>query len=118
MRQRATATSPSPWRTADTYISRGGYSPTILSGEGNDSVLRAWLPTFSNTPWDKESNAWANVDHMAAWDPPTADMLDKITNRHMTLETGRCIYCSERWPCSDFLDALRVARAYLGETDD
>ena len=67
----AKAATPGPWRTHDTFLDTGGHTATVLSGEGNGTGLRAWLPTFKGVdqPWDGERNAWADAAHIALHDP-------------------------------------------------
>jgi len=63
---RATAATPGPWRNHDTHLGQYGYAATVLSGEGNDTDLHAWLPTMSQTPWDETRNVWADAAFVAA----------------------------------------------------
>lgn len=72
IRRLAEAATPGPWRFHDTHLPLGGHTATILSGDGNEVELRAWLPTWSHEPWDEARNAWANAMHMAAWGPAPA----------------------------------------------
>lgn len=65
----ARAATPGPWRAHDTHLGQYGYAATVLSGEGNDTDLRAWLPSMSNEPWDEARNVWADAAHIAAHDP-------------------------------------------------
>ena len=65
----ARAATPGPWRAHDTHLGQYGYAATVLSGEGNDTDLRAWLPSMSNEPWDEARNVWADAAHVAEWDP-------------------------------------------------
>lgn len=64
--QRATGT---PWRTHDTHLDLGGHTATVLTGEGNDTELLAWVPTMSHESWDETRNAWNNAEHIALNDP-------------------------------------------------
>ena len=50
IRERWDKATPGPWKAHDTWNSPGGYCATVLSGEGNSTDLRAWLPTFSSEP--------------------------------------------------------------------
>ena len=65
----ARAATPGPWRAHDTHLGQYGYAATVLSGDGNDTDLRAWLPSMSNEPWDEKRNVWADAAHIAAHDP-------------------------------------------------
>lgn len=65
----ARAATKGPWRAHDTHLGQYGYAATVLSGEGNDTDLRAWLPSMSNEPWDEKRNVWADAEHIAARDP-------------------------------------------------
>lgn len=65
----ATAATTGPWRHGDTWLDLGGITATVLSGEGNASELRAWLPTFENTPPTWQRNSWNDAVHIARWDP-------------------------------------------------
>jgi hypothetical protein len=67
----AKAATPGPWRTHDTWLPAGGHTATVLSGDGSNTDLRAWLPTFKDVdqPWDSERNAWADAAHIALHDP-------------------------------------------------
>lgn len=65
----ARAATAGPWRAHDTHLGQYGYAATVLSGDGNDTDLRAWLPSMSNEPWDEKRNVWADAAHIAAHDP-------------------------------------------------
>jgi hypothetical protein len=66
----ATAATPGPWFVHDTYLNRGGYTATVLSGEIGHGELRAWLPTMrSDVPWDDERNVWNDAAHIVRHDP-------------------------------------------------
>lgn len=65
----ARAATAGPWRAHDTHLGQYGYAATVLSGDGNDTDLRAWLPSMSNEPWDEKRNVWADAEHIAAHDP-------------------------------------------------
>ncbi|WNI19212.1 hypothetical protein [Actinacidiphila sp. ITFR-21] len=65
----AGAATPGPWRAHDTHLGQYGHAATILSGEGNDTDLRAWLPSMSQGYWDETRNVWADAAYMAAVDP-------------------------------------------------
>lgn len=63
---RAAAATPGPWRNHDTHLGQYGYAATVLSGKGNDTDLRAWLPSMSQKPWDEARNVWADAAFVAA----------------------------------------------------
>jgi hypothetical protein len=65
----ARAATPGPWRQHDTHLGQYGHTATVLSGEGNDTELRAWLPTMSHESWDEARNVWNDAVHIAEWDP-------------------------------------------------
>lgn len=65
----ARAATAGPWRAHDTHLGQYGYAATILSGDGNDTDLRAWLPSMSNEPWDEARNVWADAAFIAEHDP-------------------------------------------------
>lgn len=66
IREREQAATPGPWRTHDGFVPAGGYVATVLSGEGNATEPRAWLPTFSNdTGSPMARNVEADAEFMA-----------------------------------------------------
>src|SRR5690242_7880115 len=65
LRATADAATPGPWRQHDTHLGQYGHTATVLSGTGNDTQLRAWLPTMSHEPWDESRNAWADAAYIA-----------------------------------------------------
>lgn len=66
----ALAATAGPWFVHDTYLDRGGYTATVLSGEIGHGELRAWLPTMrSDVAWDNERNVWNDAKHIARHDP-------------------------------------------------
>jgi hypothetical protein len=67
--QVARAATAGPWRVHDTWLNVGGHTATVLSGEGNGTDLRAWLPTWSTEPWDEKRNVWNDAEHIALHDP-------------------------------------------------
>lgn len=80
-RETADAATPGPWRYHDTHLDLGGHTATVLAGEGNDTRLVAWLPSWSHQPWDETHNPWRNARHAALWHPvvayAVADWLDE-----------------------------------------
>ncbi|SES03935.1 ead/Ea22-like family protein [Streptomyces qinglanensis] len=69
LRALATAATPGPWRQHDTHLGQYGHTATVLSGERNDTELRAWLPTMSQESWDETRNVWADAAYIAAMHP-------------------------------------------------
>ena len=59
VQEREQAATRGPWRTHDTWLEPGGHTATVLSGDGNATDLRAWLPTFAKVlvAWDEGRNA-------------------------------------------------------------
>jgi len=72
MRKLATAATPGPWRNHDTYVPAGGYTATVLVGEGNDTKPLAWVPSFSSDPSVIDRQAWPDAVYIAAMDPDVA----------------------------------------------
>ncbi|MDX2766418.1 DUF6221 family protein [Streptomyces europaeiscabiei] len=108
----AKAATPGPWRAHDTHLGQYGHAATVLSGEGNDTDLRAWLPSMSQEPWDEARNVWADAEHVAAHDPARVlreiDAKREIVEQHVPVGDGTvCLsYCHTRtpgeaqtWPC-------------------
>lgn len=81
--QTARAATKGPWRAHDTHLGQYGYAATILSGEGNDTDLRAWLPSMSNEPWDEKRNVWADAEFIAEHDP--ARVLREVDGKRQLL---------------------------------
>ncbi|MFH9389825.1 hypothetical protein ACH4KV_24085 [Streptomyces albidoflavus] len=75
LRELATNATPGPWRNHDTHLGQYGYTATVLSGDGNTTQLRAWLPTMSQEPWDEARNAWADSAYIAAMHPGVGNAL-------------------------------------------
>jgi hypothetical protein len=75
LRALAGKATPGPGRAHDTWLDRGGFTASVLSGEGNATELRAWLPTFSAEPGLMARNAWNNAQWMAAMSPVVAEPL-------------------------------------------
>lgn len=105
LRKLATDATPGPWRQHDTHLGQYGYTATVLSGEGNDTDLRAWLPSMSHEPWDETRNAWPDAMYIAAMHPGVgaalADWLESWT--------GIDLYEAGALP-EDAKHALAVAR--------
>lgn len=115
LRTLATTATPGPWRQHDTHLGQYGYAATVLSGEGNDTDLRAWLPSMSHKPWDEARNVWPDALYIAAMHPGVgaalADWLDSAAELHEEGPHHDCQWCGdEDWPCADIRHALAVAR--------
>lgn len=110
LRKLATNATPGPWRQHDTHLGQYGYTATVLSGEGNDTDLRAWLPSMSHEPWDETRNACPDAMYIAAMHPGVgvaiASWLDSWT--------GIDLYEAGSLP-EDAKHALAVARAINGD---
>ena len=82
LRELATAATPGPWRQHDTHLGQYGYTATVLSGEGNDTDLRAWLPSMSQEPWDEARNVWPDAAYIAAMHPGVGLALAELLEHH------------------------------------
>jgi DNA-binding transcriptional regulator YbjK len=80
----ARSATSGPWRDHDTHLGQYGHTATVLSGEGNDTDLRAWLPSMSQESWDETRNVWADAAHIAAHDP--ARVLREIDAKRQVLD--------------------------------
>jgi hypothetical protein len=106
LRKLAADATPGPWRQHDTHLGQYGYAATVLSGEGNDTDLRAWLPSMSQHPWDETRNVWPDAMYIAAMHPGVGLALAKW------LESFDGIDFTDHGPMSEDLEhALAVARA-------
>ncbi|MEU5624248.1 hypothetical protein [Streptomyces tendae] len=107
LRKLATAATPGPWRNHDTHLGQHGHTATVLSGEGNDTDLRAWLPSQNHEPWDETRNVRNDAAYIAAMDPGVgtalADWLEETARNSEPFETINA-------------RALAVARAINGTT--
>lgn len=123
----AQAATRGPWRTHDTYVHEGGYTATVLVGEGNQVRPVAWVPSFSNIPGDLDKQAWPDAVYIAAmhpgvglliadqWDAIADDMGDEeVVERGAAgigvLVLGRLFVQRKTWTPS-----VAAARAFLGE---
>jgi hypothetical protein len=106
LRSLATDATPGPWRQHDTHLGQYGYAATVLSGEGNDTDLRAWLPSMSQEPWDETRNVWPDAQYIAAMHPGVGAALAEL------LETA-AEYVADDSPThpTHLVRALAVARA-------
>ncbi|MFD3568483.1 hypothetical protein [Streptomyces sp. NPDC058667] len=112
LREHAQDATPGPWRQHDTHLDLGGHTATVLSGKGNETELRAWLPTMSHEPWDETRNAWANASYMALMDPRVGHALADWLDHHANILTAATQYD----PDSNLArPALKVARALNGD---
>ena len=122
LRSLATAATPGPWRQHDTHLGQYGYAATVLSGEGNDTDLRAWLPSMSQEPWDETRNVWPDAAYIATMHPGVgaalADWLDAEAAIWDAVETVKAEYGPKglkvTTPLSTHAEALAVARAING----
>jgi hypothetical protein len=78
LRDLTQAATPGPWRQHDTHLGQYGYAATVLSGEGNDTDLRAWLPSMSQEPWDEVRNVWPDAAYIAAMHPGVGALLAQL----------------------------------------
>ena len=112
LRELSGAATAGPWRAHDTHLGQYGHTATLVSGEGNTTDLRAWLPSMSQQSWDERRNVWADAEYIAAMHPGVglalAVWLDAEARR---LEaTAR-----PEWQEIVGAHALAVARQILGE---
>lgn len=105
LRQAASDATPGPWRQHDTHLDLGGHTATVLSGKGNDTQLRAWLPTMSHEPWDETRNVWADATYIALMGPSLGTALADLLDDQADGDDEGVI---NPW-------ALAVARQILGE---
>ncbi len=98
-----------PWRMHDTDLgSLGGHTATVLSGAGNATDLRAWLPSRPGQPWDTARNVWNDASLIAALRNDAARSLRgrrSILVRHAP-EWGGTVFHRPRWLCSADHDGL------------
>lgn len=124
LRTLATAATPGPWRQHDTHLGQYGHTATVLSGERNDTELRAWLPTMSQESWDETRNVWADAAYIAAMHPGVgtalADWLEDAAHAYDAAVTAAAsVYANDPAAAEAFLTtgpgaqphALAVARA-------
>lgn len=121
MRGLANAATPSPWRTHDTYVHDGGYTATVLAGDGNDTRPVAWAPSFSNDPNEIDRQAYPDAIYIAAVHPGVmlliADQWDAVADlaaislKHW--EDGALAHVSQ--PTAIETTAIAAAREFLGE---
>jgi hypothetical protein len=116
LRELAKAATPGPWRQHDTHLGQYGYAATVLSGEGNDTDLRAWLPSMSQEPWDETRNVWPDAAYIAAMGPTVglalADWLDYVAELTDSVAKHRADAATPDAPW--LAPALAVARAING----
>ncbi|WP_439377461.1 hypothetical protein [Amycolatopsis lexingtonensis] len=75
LRERAAAATAGPWRTHDGYVPGSGFVASVLSGDGADTDLRAWLPTFSNDTELTKRNVLNDAGWIALASPVLAEPL-------------------------------------------
>ncbi|MFF8544775.1 hypothetical protein ACF060_31315 [Streptomyces werraensis] len=106
MRRLASEATPGPWRQHDTHLWQYGHTATVLSGEGNETDLRAWLPSQSQESWDETRNVWNDAAYIAAMHPGVGAALAEL------LETAANYYASDAiGHPTHLVRALAVARA-------
>lgn len=107
---RATAATPGPWRDADTHLGRHGHTATVLSGTGNDTDLRAWLPSLSQEAWDETRNVWADAAFVAAARTDVDALLAEVRRLRNAMEQIRNLHTdSPMGPCPVCIDADAAA---------
>lgn len=106
IRKLAGAATPGPWRAHDTHLGQYGHTATVLSGERNETELRAWLPSMSQESWDERRNVWADSEWIAAMHPGVGLALAVVLEQAAKVLTSR--------PVADDLPLLIVARQILG----
>jgi hypothetical protein len=132
MHERANAATPRPWRMHDTHLNHGGHTATILSGEGGDTALCAWLPTWSSEPWNGAHNAWNNAAQIAgiadpgvahaianAWEHQADDMTGDLAHFHpvdrVDGEQAWAVVDERESTHYDWTATVEAALAYLRE---
>ncbi|MFE2832231.1 hypothetical protein ACFXI6_14455 [Streptomyces mirabilis] len=118
LRTLATEATPGPWRQHDTHLGQYGHTATVLSGEGNDTDLRAWLPSMSQESWDEARNVWNDAAYMAALHPGVglalADWLDETATEVTAAEGTEYALHPDGGAFASWEAALAVARAVNG----
>lgn len=113
LRSLATAATPGPWRQHDTHLGQYGHTATVLSGERNDTELRAWLPTMSHESWDEARNVWNDAAYIAAMHPGVGLAVAELLETAATCLDG---HDGVAYP-SHVVRAFTVAHAILGTQD-
>lgn len=125
MRQRAEAAPPGPWHVE------------LLGAKGYPQRISNARATVIGQTYTSPIYPPAGAEHIASWHPivahAVADWLDEIGKDHPAKwydnecpscgsapcgphpDTLRCVNCGDDYPCYSAADALKVARAYLGE---
>jgi len=124
----ARAASPGPWRRHDTHLKFGGHTATVMSGEGNDTELRAWLPTFETEPWGGKRNVWNDSVHIALWDPQavlrlvaaTRELIEKYRTAQTTVDVseGTVLTGAMKINQRARLEAIKILAAGFGVTEE
>ena len=128
VREREQGATKGPWRTHDTWLESGGHAATVLSGEGNATDLRAWLPTFAGglVAWDEGRNVWNDATFIAgarADVPRLLAAVEAVLAIHKPVHAylnspATCQHCLDasgdldEWPCATY---EAISRALLGE---
>ena len=123
IRDAAAAATPGPWRQHDCHLLHGGHTASVLSGKGNDTELRAWLPTFESYPWGEKRNVWNDARWIALLNPAVAAPLEAMLR-------GACgmwrVYENRGWSTTkveahvgaEHRAALALAKALLGTPEE
>ncbi|MFF0512456.1 DUF6221 family protein [Streptomyces sp. NPDC004250] len=106
----ATAATAGPWRAHDTHLGQYGHTATVLSGEGNATDLRAWLPSHSHEPWDETRNVWNDAAHIARHDP--ARVLREIDAKRQIMRKAfeHAATIDGEWGCCHDAEAIEAGR--------
>jgi len=108
MRERAQAATPGPWWPVAGVWQTETFA-AVIGPEGVAEDAETWLMATGRGPVSQEADA----DHAASWHPlvalAVAEWLDAAADTAMRYEAERA------WMHPDSY-ALKVARAYLGET--
>lgn len=114
------AATPGKWRTHDTWLPHGGYAATVMSGQGDDIDLRAWLPTFSDESGTRARNVIADAALTVEARNIFSGMLAiaRATLTDHAPHHGTCGHCDDSgchshqaWPCPEarqVLDMLAI----------
>ena len=115
MRDRAGAATPGPWLGVMGKFKEESW-PCVIAASGDLEDPVTWLMGAGNANKDRAADA----AHAGSWHPlvadAVADLLDEISRQYdappCDSPDGVCNGCERR---EDFNDAVRLARAYLGE---
>lgn len=115
MRGLANAATPSPWRTHDTYVHDGGYTATVLAGDGNNTRPVAWAPSFSNDPNEIDRQAYPDAIYIAAIHPGIALLIADQWDAVADVMAFEQRVSGASTPSFIEAKALDAARLFLGE---